>query len=141
MFKFQLNISKAKHHNDKKDVPVREIKSIFTGTCIFIDDVPKIKVIVNNHEQILDVTPRSFDLKGKRFVFSHEKDDYGKYKCYCRTDEQSKYAPGNPDLYTPFCNNWNYSGYVCTLNGIRVFDVKTTIGVNHHQDEDSIINE
>lgn len=115
---------------------------ITTGVCFKdIDDIFKIHVTIDgSSDRVLEFTPKSYDLKDKTYVFQKKPNKDGKYVCRVRSENSAKYAPGNPDVYTPFCQNWVYKGYVCTINDKTMFDVTDIVCVNGHELDEHTIN-
>lgn len=67
-------------------------------------------------------TAASYSCKGKERVFS-KKFERGKRICYIRTPDQARLSPDNSILYTPFCEDWVYSGRIVKSKGKREFDI------------------
>ena len=77
--------------------------------------------------RVLPFTPESYSCRGKERVFTKKKDKNGKRICYIRTPTDAMIAPSKPILYTPFCEDWVYSGYIVRINGEQYFDIKEPI--------------
>lgn len=84
------------------------------------DDIIKPKLII-------PFTKRSYNLKGRRDIFSKEKGEHG-YIRYVRDESKAKYFDVDEEIYVPFAPNWLVSGYIVKLeNGSKAFDFKDII--------------
>lgn len=72
----------------------------------------------------LPFTERSYDLKGKLKVFSIIPDKNNKIVCIIRDKLTAINFPGLPTNYTPFRNNYVYSGYIVNIDNKHYFDVE-----------------
>ena len=86
----------------------------------------------NEKEELLPLTDRSFDLKGKENIFTRKKDKFGKRTRIIRDKNKANFMPGLPEIYFPFSNNWQVKGYIITENNIRKFDFMGLIGLNNY---------
>lgn len=76
---------------------------------------------------VLEFTEESYELKGVFSIFSKNPDKHGKYTRYVRNESHSKFFPGDPERYVPFCPNWICSGYIVRHNGKMMFDFNECI--------------
>lgn len=97
--------------------------------CACIKDSNEFKACVklpNNTDfpdcLILDFTEESKKLIGKTDIFSCNPDKTGKYLHIIRTELDSSYYT-NPELYTPFREEYVYSGYIVKIQNKMFFDV------------------
>lgn len=101
--------------------------------------------IVSNKLKITNLcvpfTLASYSCKGKERVFSKKLDERGKRICYIRTPDQAKVAPSKSLLYTPFCEDWVYSGKLVQIKGQRYFDIAEAIWHKDFCQEDLDIQE
>ena len=86
-------------------------------------------------------TIQSYNCKGKERVFTKKRDKYGKRVCHIRTVEQAKIAPEKSLLYTPFCEDWVYDGYLVRIHGQLYFEIKNAIWHKDFFTEDLDIKE
>lgn len=86
-------------------------------------------------EKIVDFTPNSHNLKGKLIVFTKKLDEHNRPICVYRDEFTAKYGPGLPTQYTPFNNDYVYSGYVIKRKDVYYFDMKECIGPYRHNSE------
>lgn len=130
-FTFKLAKPKVARTTNARKV----ISKLIKGTCILTEEGWKIEISVpvqgdKFNVQILDFTPKSYELKGKEYIFSKTQMDlHGNPICIIRTKEHAIAFPGLESQYTPFCENWEYSGYIVKENNKTLFDVHETIGV------------
>lgn len=97
-----------------------------------------------NKKETLTFTEKSFDLTGKKYVFTRKKDENGKRTCIVRDEFHSRFLPGLPEQYLPFTKNWIVKGYIVQNGLIRQFDFKGLLGVEgynlssytHYDDEE-----
>ena len=73
---------------------------------------------------IIPFTLSSYSCKGKERVFTKKQ---GKRICHIRTPEQAKLAPVKSNLYTPFCEDWVYDGYLVRIKSQLYFEIKNAI--------------
>lgn len=104
--------------------------------CICSEVEPnKFKAFVNIPSKLeypdtlcIDFTENSYNLKGKLEVYTTHKDKRGNSMCIIRTETDSIHFPGLPSQYTPFKNNYVYSGYVINVRGKLQFEIKEVLG-------------
>lgn len=83
----------------------------------------------DDKKEYLPLTEKSFNLTGKKYVFTRKKDKKGKRTCIIRDEFHSKFLSGLPEQYFPFTKNWVVSGYIVQNGLIRQFDFKTLLGI------------
>lgn len=128
--------------------PVEKKKKITTSNhnnkvskkvyCICIEKSPNefvAHVDMKNDPDFSDIlelpfSEKSYNLKGKEVVFTVNKDDKGKSIMLVRNKRLANIFPGLPIQYTPFKNNYVYSGYVIKVKGNYYFDV---IDIHSHK--------
>lgn len=116
-----------------KKVTVRNYHKVSGKTyalCIQEEDIfyAHVKMKENDSRLCMPFSPRSYDLKGKTIVFSVNPDERGNIVTHIRSEQKARHFPGLPTQYTPFRNNWIYSGYIVTIDGKKYFDVESTEG-------------
>lgn len=126
---FKLKITSP----SKKPKPSYKRGKITTGLVIEEDE--EFKVLVKdkdkNTTKTFPFTPESFDLKGRRNVFTRYKEN-GKRVRIIRDATACKIMPGLPEQYLPFDNNWTIKGHIVKHNNIYMFDFKSLIGYNEY---------
>lgn len=117
----------------KRATKAKRLTNIVYAICVQSED-GNFKAnlrIVSNTQRITNIsipfTPESYSCKGKERVFTKKLDEHGKRVCHIRTPDQAKIAPVNSILYTPFCEDWVYSGHIVKSQGKRYFDIKEAI--------------
>lgn len=100
--------------------------------------VSKTKRVTN---MVISFTLKSYHLTDKIRVFAIKPDDTGKHVCYIRTPLEAKIAPKVSRLYTPFCKDWVYSGYIVRAGKQLYFDIKEAIWHKDFVKEDLDIQE
>ena len=88
--------------------------------------------IKDNNENTIEILPftdKSFNLRGRKYVFCRKKDNKGKRICKIRDEFHAKFMPGLPEQYIPFTSNWVVKGYVVQNGLVRQFDFKSLVGV------------
>ena len=120
----------------------REPKLVKIGKLVrgkvFIDSdgVYKVQIKLNTEEEInnpllvLEFTEDSFNLVGRKSIFSREKDEHNNYVRIVRQEHESKWFPGNNERFVPFAPNWIVRGYIVKDNGITKFDFKSLVGID-----------
>ena len=133
----------------KKLDGLKKVSKLVRGVC-FIDkeDDDKYKIYINMHNDpdypdylILEFTEDSKKLKGKTKIFTKEPDKKGKYTCIIRSEEHAYAFPNSPELYTPFCINWLYDGYIVRVDGKMLFQVTECVAKNHHSYDSNDYND
>ena len=71
---------------------------------------------------ILPFTENSYDLKGRKNVFTRIKDEFGRRTRYIRSEEKAKFHYGDSNRYIPFAPNWIVKGNIIKDNGVLKFD-------------------
>ena len=101
--------------------------------------------IVSNTQRVTNIlipfTIASYNCKDKERVFTKKTDERGKRICYIRTPDQARLVPNKSILYTPFCEDWVYSGHIVQIHGQRYFDIKDAIWHKDFVKEDLDISE
>ena len=95
------------------------------------DEFKAILRIISKTQRVTNIvipfTLASYNCTGKERVFTKKLDEHGKRVCHIRTPDQARIAPSKSILYTPFCEDWVYSGYLVQIKGQRYFDIKEAI--------------
>lgn len=116
----------------------KQLSKLVHCVCKRVDDDFVAVVLITNskmraNKQELPFTENSYNLTNRLTVFTKKLDKHGKPTCICRSESTAKYSPGLPDYYTPFCNNYIYSGYIVRKDGKYWFDMHECVGAysNH----------
>lgn len=123
---FTINIAKMSKNIVKptKYKKVGDIKEV----TIFKDDdeVFKVKVIdgETGNSSIIPLTPESYELKGKLYVFEKEKDKYNHYVCHIRDRNTAVFYPGSDEKYTSIIEGIVISGNIVIKDDKQYFDYK-----------------
>lgn len=128
--KFKLNIANSTKRTSSSFV---KQSKICYGTVIEVDGIYKVSIDSDKNgteEIILDFTPESFELKGRKEVFTIVKDKFGKLTRIIRDDSHAKFFPGLPEQYTPFAPNWIVKGYIVRKGIQKFFEFKQLIGLD-----------
>ena len=118
---FKITVPK----NKVKESPNKIIEKNKKGK-VFIDTDGNFKVLVsidNNPNMLkLSFTDKSYELKGKKYVFTRNLDKNGKRILYIRNKEKANYDYGDSGIYIPFAPNWIVLGNVIRENFILKFE-------------------
>ena len=118
---FKITVPK----NKVKESPNKIIEKNKKGK-VFIDTDGNFKVLVsidNNPNMLkLSFTDKSYELKGKKYVFTRNLDKNGKRILYIRNKEKANYDYGDSSVYIPFAPNWIVLGNVIRENFILKFE-------------------
>lgn len=104
----------------KKD-SIRVSNKLVTGLCFQEDGVFKMHVIYELEDEtkvmrVLELTPDSYDLKGREVVFDAKPilNKYGKLVrgMHVRRERTFKYGYGLPSQYTTVCEGHEFNGYL-----------------------------
>lgn len=98
--------------------------------CICVKRADGYYALINTTkgEMEIDFTPKSHSLKDRLIVFTKKLDNNKKPIAIYRTEMHAKHSPGLPSQYTPFNNNYIFSGYIVKRKNIYYFDAKDCIG-------------
>lgn len=103
---------------------------------VFIDEDGKYKVSLFKNDDfyssvslIVPFTEKSYDLRGKTSIFNKIPDKKGRYIRHIRTEEKSKFFPGNSDVFVPFAPNWIVKGNLVREGLILKFDFISLINI------------
>lgn len=103
---------------------------------VFIDEDGKYKVSLSMENDncnpsllIVPFTEKSYDLRGKTNIFNKIPDKEGRYIRHIRTEEKSKFFPGNPDVFVPFAPNWIVKGNLVREGLILKFDFISLVNI------------
>ena len=132
---FTFKIAKPKEH---KETVKKVSNKLVQGVCFLdeTDNIWKIHIPMsedsenNDAMRVLEFTKDSYELKGKLYVFTKNKKERGKPICIVRTKEKALACPGLESMYTPFCKNWVYSGYIVKENGKTMFQMHEAVGID-----------
>lgn len=87
--------------------------------------------IVSNTKRVTNMcisfTLESYHLTNKERVFTIKPDKRGEHICYIRTPWEAYIAPKKSRLYTPFCKDWVYTGYIVRIGKGLYFDIKNAV--------------
>ena len=96
------------------------------GRVVLEDEEYKVLLIDENdgiHSRtILPFTETSYNLKGRKNVFTRTKDEFGRRTRYIRSEEKAKFHYGDSNRYIPFAPNWIVKGNIIRDNGVLKFD-------------------
>ena len=126
--KFKLAVPKKKVSYKPK-----KLSSLVYCVCVQSEDgefKANLRIVSNTKRvtnMIVSFTPESYYLTDKERVFTIKPDERGKHVCYIRTPWEAKIAPKASRLYTPFCKDWVYSGYIIRINKQLHFHIKDAI--------------
>ncbi len=90
---------------------------------------------------IIEFTTDSYYSTDKIRVFSIKPDKHGKHVCYIRTPWEASIAPKHSRLYTPFCKDWVYTGYIVRIGKQLYFQIKDAVWHKDFIKEDLDIQE
>ena len=103
---------------------------------VFIDEDGKYKVSLFKNDDfyssvslIVPFTEKSYNLRGKTSIFNKIPDKKGRYIRHIRTEEKSKFFPGNPDVFVPFAPNWIVKGNLVKEGLILKFDFISLVNI------------
>lgn len=130
----------------KRESKSKTLTKLVYAVCVKSEDNFKANLrIVSNKQRITNMvvpfTPASHSCKGKERVFTKKTDKRGKRICHIRNIEQAKLAPIKSVLYTPFCEDWVYSGHIVKIDKSIYFDIKDAIWHKDFCKEDLDIKE
>ena len=98
------------------------------------DDELKAKIITSPVEDsvqqeflVLPLTPDSFNLKGKTYVFAKNKDEYGHYICIIRERINSIINPGLDTQYDALKEGLLISGHIVEKDNKRYFSYENIV--------------
>lgn len=112
----------------------RVVSKLLFCVCVYNKDTNEFEAHIDMHNDpnypdtwVLPFTDNSRSLKGKSRVFALELDKFGHHVCIIRDEHHANNFPGLDTQYTPFRDNYVYSGYVVKDNGKHKFDMKNVI--------------
>lgn len=139
-FNFTFKVAKPK----KVKKTIVTVSKLVTGVC-FKDEnnVWKIRVSMDNSDSnpsllILEFTERSHNIKNKTILFNHC--ELGKTGLPTKYIMPTKLI-GLKSNYSPFCEDYEYSGYLVRIDGKLYFDVTNLLGKIKFKLNDEIIDE
>ena len=99
------------------------------------------KELYNDNEfLILPLTPKSFDLKHKGYVYSRNKDKNGKHILCIREVSKTKLSPGLVNQYITIKVGCVISGYICRNNNKLYFDYDNFVAFSEDSEPINDIN-
>ena len=123
---FSINIPKPKKNKDVNTIKI-VAKDIMGKVFIDKDNSYKIYVSITNNPNcpnfsVLGFTENSYNLKGRKTIFTRDKDEFGKIIRYIRSEDKAKYLYGDSSRYVPFAPNWIVKGNIIKDNNVLKFD-------------------
>ena len=122
----KISVPKKKRNNNAEGIKLVEKNK---KGKVFIDENNAYKVAISMKNDpdfpdllVLPFTENSYNLKGKKSVFTRTKDEFGKRIRYIRSEEKAKYHYGDSNRYIPFAPNWIVKGNIVRDNGVLKFD-------------------
>ena len=135
MLNLKIVVAPPKKHKPRSDSGVKLTGKSKHGV-VFQDEDGTYKVSIsmeNDHNYpdllVIPFTERSYNIVGKTTVFAREVDKHGRRVRYIRSEENSKFMPGDPKRYIPFAPNWIVKGHIARENGILKFDFDDIITI------------
>ena len=127
----KVSVPKIKRNSKPKSDIVRTSNKMFTGKVIIDDDNDYAVTFRDDtgSDLVLKFTERSYELTGRRVVFSRNRDEHGNIIRYIRNKWDAKCMPGVPEKYVPFTKNWLVKGYIVRDHDTLKFDFKTLVGI------------
>lgn len=89
---------------------------------------------------IFSFTEDSYNLEGKRIVFTRKKDKRGNIVQVIRTKENAKWFPGLTSQYTPFYKGWTMKGNIVEIKGEYYFKFKRLVGKGTYEVDKTYFN-
>lgn len=89
---------------------------------------------------IFSFTEDSYNLEGKRIVFTRKKDKRGNIVQVIRSKEQAKWFPGLTSQYTPFYKGWTMKGNIVEIKGEYYFKFKRLVGKGTYEVDKTYFN-
>lgn len=125
----KLNLAKPKKHRVFR--PKRISNKLYEGVCYKDDGVWKIHVPYPDSSSLLSLefTEASYSLR-REVVFYKTCDPKFKYHIVHRREREWKYSPGLSDIYTPFCEDFIFKGYIVKINQKLYFDMISVVRRN-----------
>ena len=122
----KITVPKNKRKNNSEGIKIVE-KNKKGKVFIDEDNNYKISISMKNDPNfpdllILPFTENSYNLKGRKYVFTRTKDEFGRRTRYIRSEEKAKFHYGDSNRYIPFAPNWIVKGNIIRDNGILKFN-------------------
>ena len=122
----KISVPKNKRKNNLEGIKIVEKNK---KGKVFIDEDNDYKIAISMKNDpdfpdllVLPFTENSYNLKGRKNVFSRIKDEFGRRTRYIRSEEKAKFHYGDSNRYIPFAPNWIVKGNIIRDNGILKFD-------------------
>ena len=124
---FSINIAKGK---SKKNTITKftKVSRLCKAIVTFNENNEYVATInlrndeTNPDTLIIPFTKQSYELQGKEYVFSKNKDEYNHYICHIRTKENATMFPGLDTQYSVFKPKMIVGGYIVRIEGKYYFD-------------------
>lgn len=131
---FTINVAKAKSKRTIKSKSVR-VSRLCKAVVALDEGIYVAKINLQNDENhpdtlVIPFTEESYNLKGKEYVFSKNKDKYNHYTCYIRTKYNATNFPGLTTQYEVLKPNIVVGGYIVRINGKHYFEYTQFVSTN-----------
>lgn len=131
--KFNIKIANS---NTKVSKTFTKVSRKCLATIIKINGVFKAKIsLLKKNETdylVIDLTPKSLDLKGKTHVFSTKFDDKGRHILIIRDIIKAYFHPGLNNQYVTVKEGCVVSGHIMKCNGKMYFEYEELIAFSEH---------
>lgn len=123
-----FGIKIAKTYKVKKTNSITVVSKKISAVVILENGTYKARITTSPVEgcpteyRVLPFTPNSLTLKGKTYVFTKNKDKYGKYVCVIRDANKANFSPGIDEQYDIFKPGVVISGRIIKKDGVLYFD-------------------
>lgn len=132
---FSINIAKGK---PKKNTSIKltRVSRLCKAIVVFNENNEYVAAInlkndeTNPDTLIIPFTKQSYELQGKEYVFSKNKDEYNHYICHIRTKENATMFPGLDTQYSVFNPNMVIGGYIVRIDGKHYFNYTQFVSFN-----------
>lgn len=123
---FTINVAKAKSKRTIKSKSVR-VSRLCKAVVTLDEEGYVAKINLQNDENhpdtlVIPFTEESYNLKGKEYVFSKNKDKHNHYACHIRTKYNATNFPGLTTQYEVLKPNIVVGGYIVRINGKHYFE-------------------
>ena len=136
--KFTINIAKGKPKVKRVSSSIKLSKLVKAKIVLDDDAIYKayieLPASINELPDILSIplTEKSYNLKGKQYIFTKKKDKDNRYVCIVRTKQHAEHFPNSPVIYSSVMPGLIVKGYIVRNSGNLEFELKDIISFNEY---------
>lgn len=137
--KFSINIA-AGTKKIKTTNTFTKVSKLIEAVVVLDGDILKARLTTSPVEnsisefRVFPFTPKSFELRDRKYIFHKNKDKYGHNQVYIRDEINAHIFPGLTSQYNSLVENLLINGYIVKNNDKFYFDYKELVAFREYHE-------